>query len=126
MKILFNLLLVISIFLFFQPALGAEPIEEARAVFAKMVTAAKANDIEGFKSHILPKDLAEMEKEGAVQMVMMMIAEDDPAIFHAEVGKGYIIFTHEIKEEGPDSSSSMKNIVYMIKHEGQWKFGTPQ
>jgi len=126
MKILFNLLLVISIFLFFQPALGAEPIEEARAVFAQMVTAAKANDIEGFKSHILPKDLAEMEKEGAVQMVMMMIAEDDPAVFHSEVGKGYIIFTHEIKEEGPDSSSSMKNIVYMIMHEGQWKFGTPQ
>jgi len=47
MKILFNLLLVISIFLFFQPAWGAEPIEEARAVFVKMVTAAKANDIEG-------------------------------------------------------------------------------
>ncbi|TNF97900.1 MAG: hypothetical protein EP297_09490 [Gammaproteobacteria bacterium] len=126
MKIFFNLLLAISTFLFFQPAWGAEPIEEARAVFVKMVTAAKANDIEGFKSHILPRDLAEMEKEGATQMVMMMMAEDNPAIFHAEAGKGHIIFTHEIKEEGPGSSSSMKKIVYMIKHEGQWKFGTPQ
>ena len=126
MKTLFNVLLVISIFLFFQPALRAEPIEEARAAFAKMVTAAKANDIEEFKSHILPKDLAEMEREGAVQIVMMMIAEDDPAIFQAEASKDYILFTHEIKEEGPDSSSSMKKMVYMIKHEGQWKFGTPQ
>ena len=125
MKILVNLLLAISTFLLFQPAWGDDPIKEARAVFAKMVTAAKANDIEGFKSHILPKDLTEMEKEGVVQMVMKMIAEDDPAIFDAEVSKGHVIFTHEIREKGPNSSSSMKKIVYMIKHEGQWKFGTP-
>jgi hypothetical protein len=125
MKILFNLLLAISTILFFQPAWGADPVEDARGVFVKMVTAAKANDIEGFKSHILPKDLAEMQKEGVVKMIMMMMAEDDPAVFHAEVGKGHIMFTHEVKKEGSDSSSSMKNIVYMIKHEGQWKFGTP-
>ncbi len=126
MKILFNFLLFISIFLCSQPGLGAEPIEEARAAFVKMVTAAKANDIKVFKSHILPKDLAEMEKEGVVQMIMMMAAKDNPAIFQATAGKGHILFTHETKEEGPDSSSSMKKMVYMIKHEGQWKFGTPQ
>lgn len=125
MNTLFNLLLAISLSLFLQPIWGADPVEEARGVFTEIVTVAKASNLDGFKSYILPKDLDEMEKEGATRMVMMMLAEDDPAVFNAEVADGYILFTHEIKEEGPDSSMTMNKQVYMIKHEGQWKFGTP-
>jgi hypothetical protein len=126
MKNLFSVFLAIVTILFYQPVFSAEPVEEARAVFVDMVTAAKTSNLDKFKSHILPKDLAEMEREGATRMVMMMMADDDPAVFQAEETEGYILFTQEVKEEGPDSSMTMRKEVYMIKHEGQWKFGTPQ
>jgi hypothetical protein len=126
MKTLINILLVVSISLFLQPIWAADPVEEARGAFTEMVAAAKAANIDQFKSHILPKDLAEMEKEGATRMVMMMWAKDDPAIFNAEVNSDYILFTHEIKEESPNSSMTMRKEAYMFKYKGQWKFGTPQ
>jgi hypothetical protein len=126
MKILLGILLVITTIFNFQPVFSAGHVEEARAVFSEMVTAAKASNLDKFKSHILPRDLAEMEKEGVTRMIMMMMVEDDPAVFQAEETEGYILFTQEIKEEGPDSSMTMRREVYMIKHEGHWKFGTPQ
>lgn len=126
MKILFSIFLAITTLLFFQPVFSASPVEEARAVYSEMITAAKAGNLDKFKSFILPRDLAEMEREGATPMVMMMIAEDDAAAFQAQETKDYILFTQEIKEEGPDSSMTMRKEVYMIQHEGRWKFGTPQ
>jgi len=126
MKILLSIFLVITTFSFLQPVFSAGPVDEARVVFSEMVAAAKAGNLDKFKSHILPKDLAEMEREGATRMVMMMMTEDDPAMFQAEETEGYILFTQEIKEEGPDSSMTMRKEVYMIKHDGHWKFGTPQ
>ena len=126
MKILFSILIAITAILYFQPVFSQGPVQEARAVYSEMVTAAKAGNLDKFKSLILPRDLAEMEREGATRMVMMMMAEDDPAVFQAQETKDYILFTQEIKEEGPDSSMTMRKEVYMIKHEGHWKFGTPQ
>lgn len=126
MKTVLPLLLAISTILLFQPAWAGDPVAEARGVFAEMVTAAKANDMNKFKSYILPKDLAEMEQMGVTPMIMNMMAGDDPAIFKSEVAENYILFTHQTKEEGPDSSMTMTREVYMIKHDEQWKFGTPQ
>ena len=126
MKILFSLLFAISTIFLFQPAWAGDPVAEARGVFAEMVTAAKASDMGKFKSYILPKDLAEMEQMGMTPMIMNMMAGDDPAIFKPKVAENYILFTHVTKEEGPDSSMTMTREVYMIKHDGQWKFGTPQ
>ena len=99
MKILFSLLFTVSTIFLFQPALAGDPVAEARGVFAEMVTAAKASDMDKFKSHILPKDLAEMEQMGMTPMIMKMMAGDDPAIFKPEVAENYILFTHETKEE---------------------------
>lgn len=126
MKKLFGVVLALATVLFFQPVFSADSVEEARGVFAEMVTAAKASDLSKFKSYILPKDLAEMEQMGMTRMIMNMMAGDDPAIFKPEVADNYILFTHETREEGPNSSMTMTREVYMIKHDGHWKFGTPQ
>ena len=74
--------LIISIF---QYAQAEDAEKEARAVFTKLVQAAKAKNTAEFKSYIVPKDLLEMEKEGWVDMMMELVAEEDCGTFTADV-----------------------------------------
>jgi hypothetical protein len=91
-----------------------------------MVDAAKAGDTDAFKSYIVAEDLAEMEKEGFTQFMMIMMAEEDPTLFQGEASGGHIVFIREIKEEGPEGSSTSKSTVHMMNVDGQWKFGKPK
>jgi hypothetical protein len=110
----------------YSPA-GAEDSEkEARAVFVRLVQAAKAKNMKEFTSYIAQKDLQEMEKEGFVEVMMTLVAEENPASFKAEVKEDQVIFNKEIKIDTPEEKSSGKTSVYMIKVNGQWKFGKPR
>jgi hypothetical protein len=119
-------LLSLFILCHYQPAQAEDPEKEARAVFTKLVKAAKANNQREFKSYITQKDLQEMEKEGFVEMMMALVAEENPDLFTAEVKKDQVAFKKEIKVDTPEEKSAQKTTVYMIKEEGQWKFGKPR
>jgi hypothetical protein len=111
---------------FYSPAQAEDPEKEARAVFTRLVKAAKANNQEEFKSYISRKDLQEMEKEGFVEVMMALVAEEDPESFTAEVKGDQIVFNKQIKIDTPEEKSSGKTSVSMVKEEGQWKFGKPR
>jgi hypothetical protein len=110
---------------YYQPTQAEDPEKEARAVFTKLVRAAKADNQEEFKSYIAQKDLQEMEKEGFVEVMMALVAGENPESFAAEVKGDQIVFNKQIKIDTPEEKSSGKTSVYMIKEKGQWKFGKP-
>jgi hypothetical protein len=110
----------------FQNARGEHAEKEARAVFAKLVQAAQAKNTAEFKSYIAKKDLQEMEKEGWVDMMMELVAGEDPGAFTAEVKKDQVVFKKEIKVDTAEEKSTQKTTVHMIKDNGQWKFGKPR
>ena len=108
-----------------QPARAEDPEKEARAVFVKLVQAAKANNETEFKSFIVPRDLQEMEKEGFVELMMNLVAGENPDAFTAEVKEDQIVFSRQINVDTPEEKSSGKTSVTMVKEAGQWKFGKP-
>ena len=110
----------------FQNAMAEEAEKEARAVFAKLVQAAKTKNTAEFKSYIARTDLQEMEKEGWVEMMMELVAGEDPGAFTAEVKKDRVVFKKEIKVDTAEEKSTQKTTVHMIKDSGQWKFGKPR
>jgi hypothetical protein len=110
----------------YQPAQAEDPEKEARAAFANLVKAAKANNQAEFKSYIVQKDLQEMEKEGFVEVMMALVAEENPESFTAEVKGNQAIFSKQTKIDTPEEKSSGKTSVYMVKEKGQWKFGKPR
>ena len=67
-----------------------------------------------------------MEKEGFVDMMMDVMAEENPDLFKASVKENQVIFTKEIQRTSPEGSSSEKTTVHMLKENGQWKFGKPR
>jgi hypothetical protein len=107
------------------PLRAEDPEKEARAVFVRLVQAAKAKNETAFKSFITPRDLQEMEKEGFVEVMMALVADEDPEFFNAEVKGDQVIFTKEINKDTPEEKSSAKTSVYMINVNGQWRFGKP-
>jgi hypothetical protein len=109
-----------------QNAKAEDAQKEARAVFAKLVQAAKDKNTAEFKSYIAKTDLQEMEKEGWVEMMMELVAEEDPRAFTAEVKKDQVVFKKEIKVDTAEEKSTQKTTVHMIKDGGQWKFGKPR
>lgn len=92
----------------FQNARAEDAEKEARAVFAKLVRAAKAKNTAEFKSYIARTDLQEMEKEGWVEMMMELVAEEDPGAFTAEVKKDRVVFKKEIKVDTAEEKSSRR------------------
>ena len=121
-----GIILILFILGYYQPARAEDPEKEARGVFVKLVQAAKANNQEEFKSYIAQKDLKEMEKEGFVEVMMALVAEENPESFTAEVKGEQVVFKKEIKVDAPEEKSTQKTTVYMIKEGGQWKFGKPR
>ena len=121
-----GIILILFILVYCQPARAEDPEKEARAVFVKLVQAAKANNQEEFKSYIAQKDLKEMEKEGFVEVMMALVAEENPESFTAEVKGEQVIFSKQTKIDTPEDKSSGKTSVYMVKEGGQWKFGKPR
>ncbi len=57
-----------------QPLRADDSEKEARAVFVKMVNAARDGNDEEFKSCLVKEDLKEMEEQGFVELMMMMMA----------------------------------------------------
>jgi hypothetical protein len=108
------------------PVSAADPGVEAKAVFAKLVKAAKAKNVEKFKSYIVKADLREMEKDGMVELMMEMIADDKPELYTAEVKGDRAILKKEITKKTKDGTSTEKSTVHMVKESGQWKMGKPQ
>jgi hypothetical protein len=125
--------LIVAFFIFvaliissFQNVKAEDAEKEARAVFSKLVKAAKAKNAAEFKSYIVSKDLLEMEKEGWVDMMMEFVAEEDPGAFKAEVQNDRVVFKKEIKVDTAEEKSTQTTTVYMLKDNGQWKFGKPR
>jgi hypothetical protein len=128
MKSLFVAFFVLAALLIsnFQNVKAEDAEKEARAFFAKLVKAAKAKNAAEFKSYIAKADLQEMEKEGWVDMMMELVAEEDPGAFTAEVKKDRVVFKKELKVDTAEEKSTQKTTVTMIKDGGQWKFGKPR
>jgi hypothetical protein len=120
--------IVLSIFILFlsQPVFAEDPAKDAKAIFVKLVKAAKAKNTAEFKSLIAKEDLKEMEKEGFVDIMMDVMAEENPDLFKANVQENQVIFTKEIQKTSPEGTSSEKTTVHMLKEDGQWKFGKPR
>ncbi|MCK7513007.1 MAG: hypothetical protein MZV70_59285 [Desulfobacterales bacterium] len=93
--------IVLSLFILFlsQPAFAEDPAKDAKTVFVKLVEAAKAKNTVEFKSYIAKEDLKEMEKEGFVDMMMDVMAEENPDLFKASVKENQVIFTKEIQRD---------------------------
>jgi len=120
--------IVLSIFILFlsQPVFAGDPAKDAKAIFVKLVKAAKAKNTAEFKSLIAKEDLKEMEKEGFVDIMMDVMAEENPDLFKANVKENQVIFTKEIQKTSPEGTSSEKTTIHMLKEDGQWKFGKPR
>ncbi|EFK96526.1 secreted protein [sediment metagenome] len=118
---------VCSLLLLGSQAVTADDAEkEARAVFVKMVAAAKAGNTAEFKSYLTKEDLTEMEQQGMVDLMMMMMAGEDPEQFRAEVNGDRAEFKKEVKESSGGGNSTSTTTVHMLKEGGQWKFGKPK
>ncbi len=119
---------VVSIFIFVlcPPIQADDPIKDARAVFMALVKAAKAKNTAEFKSYIAKEDLKEMEKEGFVDLMMAMMAEETPQQYTAEAKANQVIFRKEIKKTSREGTSTESSTVSMIKEDGKWKFGKPR
>ncbi|HBD08160.1 MAG TPA: hypothetical protein DCZ69_07835 [Syntrophobacteraceae bacterium] len=124
--ILFGMLLTLCSLILTQPVQADEAEKEARAVFVKMVNAAKASNSAEFKTFISQEDLKEMDAEGFTDMMMMMMAGENPEQFKADVKGDQIVFTKEVKQSGGGGNSTETTTVHMIKEGGQWKFGKPK
>ncbi len=109
-----------------QPVQADDGVKEARAVFVKMVNAAKASNTAEFKSCLTKEDLKEMEQQGFVDLMMMMMAGENPEEFTAEVNGDRIEFKKEIKRSSGEGNSTETTTVHMMKEGGQWKFGKPK
>jgi hypothetical protein len=127
-------LVLLNVFLFVcslllcraQPVQADDAEKEARAVFVKMVNAAKASNIAEFKSYLTKDDLKEMEQQGFVDLMMMMMAGETPEQFRAEVKGDRIEFKKEVKRSSGEGNSTSTTTVHMMKEDGQWKFGKPK
>jgi hypothetical protein len=100
--------------------------KEARAVFVKMVSAAKAGNTAEFKSYLTKEDLMEMEQQGFVDLMMMMMAGENPEQFNADVNGDRIEFKKEVERSSGEGNSTETTTVHMMKEGGQWKFGKPK
>ncbi len=103
-----------------QPVQADDAEKEARAVFVKMVNAARDGNTSEFKSYLLKDDLKEMEQQGMVELMMMMMAGEKPEEFSADIKGDQIDFKKETKSKDNVKESTT---VHMIKDGGQWKFG---
>ena len=106
-----------------QPVQADDAEKEARAVFVKMVIAAKAGNTAEFKSYLTKEDLKEMEQQGFVELMMMMMAGENPEQFKALVKGDRIEFKKEVKSSSGEGNSTSTTTVHMMKEGGQWKFG---
>jgi hypothetical protein len=114
------------VFITYQPLLADDPANDARAVFVAFVKAAKDKNMEQFKSYIAKEDLKEMEKEGFVDLMMAIMADETPNSYKSEATGNQVIFKKEIKETSAEGSVTGSSTVYMVKEEGNWKFGKPR
>jgi hypothetical protein len=121
-----SIILGLCVLGYYKPAQAEDPEKEARAAFTNLVKAAKADNQAEFKSYIVQKNLQEMEKEGFVEVMMTLMAEENPESFTAEVKGDQVIFSKQSKIDTPEEKSSGKTSVYMVKEKGQWKFGKPR
>ncbi len=104
----------------FQPVQADDDEIAARAVFVKIVNAAKDGKAAEFKSYLLKDDLKEMEQQGMVEMMMMMMAGEKPEEFSANLKGDQIEFKKETKSKDNLTESTT---IHMVKDGGQWKFG---
>lgn len=106
--------------------------QEARAVFAELVTAARAKNLKQFKSLIAPADLREMEqlereKPGFFSMFMGLVADGgDPSGYQAQVQGDQVRFVRRVSEKTTDMSSTETTTVTMFRQGGRWWFGKPR
>jgi len=106
---------------------GAEA--EARAVFVKLVDAAKKKQVDQFKSLIAKADLAEMEamekeRAGFIDLMMGFIAEGgDPKDYTAEVTADTVTFVKRVTDKSSSGSGTQTTTVRMIREGTAWKFG---
>jgi hypothetical protein len=118
---------ICSLLLLGSQAVQADDAEkEARAVFVKMVNAAKAGNTSEFKSYLTKEDLKEMEQQGFIDFMMMMMAGETPEQFKAYVNDDRIEFKKEVKQSSGEGNSTSTTTVHMMKEDGQWKFGKPK
>ena len=108
-----------------QPARAEDPEKEARAVFVKLVQAAKANNETEFKSFIVPRDLQEMEKEGFVELMMNLVAGENPDAFTAEVKEDQIVFSRQINVDTPKRNLQERHRSQWSKKQGSGSSGSP-
>jgi len=124
--ILWAFVLGVFVLITYQPLLADDPANDARAVFVAFVKAAKAKNTEEFTSYIAKEDLKEMEKEGFVDLMMAIMADETPDLYKAEATGNQVIFMKEIKETSAEGSVTGSSTVYMVKEDGRWKFGKPR
>ncbi len=124
-----SILLAFFMFLSCQNAQAEDPVKDAKEAYAKFVKAAKANNVVEAKKYIAKNALADIEKDGALDLFLAMHADITPETIKAakaDVKGGVVILKIEQVEKTKDGTSSTSTTVYMVKEGGQRKIGMPE
>lgn len=114
----------------FNPSAWADaPTEkDARAAFVRLVEVAKHRQLAQFKQMVAKTDLAEMEamekeRAGLFDMMMLMVAADDPKGFKGEVKGDRATFVKQVSTKDASGTSKETTKVTLVREDGRWKFG---
>lgn len=114
------------------PTLAAKGSEtQARAAFQHLVEVSRKRDIAEFKTLIRPRDLQEMEamdqeRPGLFEMMMALVAADDPNDFTLDIQGPVATFTQQTHTKTADLTSRETTTVTLVREGDRWQFGKPR
>ena len=122
-------MLSVATLMFFQTAVAADPVKEAKDAYSQFVKAAKANKVEAAKKLLAKDALSDLEKDKAVDIFISFNADVKPETIKAakaEMKGSMVVLKIEQVEKTKDGTSSSSMTIYMVKEGGQWKVGKPE
>lgn len=105
--------------------------EAARAAFQHLVDVSRKQDLAEFKKLIRSRDLQEMEamnkeRPGLFEMMMALVAADDPKDFTLDIQGPVATFTQQIHTKTADLNSRETTTVTLVREGDRWQFGKPR